>query len=245
METVAQTFGQTHFGTANLGDVRLTKRLVQVADQLVAHPNESFPMKFHQPADLQAFYRLMKHPAVTHTSILAEHRAGTLARMRATPGVVLAIQDTTVLDYSGLGAIEELGQVGNGHGRGYSCHNCLAVAAATREVLGLAAQVLHRRRRVPKGEKRATRQNAPDRQSRLWKTISKSLPAMPANGPAGQLWVDVADRGADITEFLDYEEAAGKMYLVRSQHNRWIEREIPGELAGTVERIHLHVLARA
>ena len=245
MEGVVQTFGQTHFGAADLGDARLTNRMVRVADQLVAHPNESFPRKFHQPADLQAFYRLMKHQRVTHESVLAAHRAVTLARMQATPGVVLAIQDTTVLDYSGLEAIQELGPVGNGHGRGYYCHNCLAVAAATREVLGLAAQVLHRRRRAPRGEKRATRQNAPDRESRLWKTISKSLPATPANGPAGQLWVEVADRGADITEFLDYEEAAGKKYLVRSQHNRWIERAIPGETAGTVERIKLHELARS
>jgi hypothetical protein len=37
------------------------------------------------------------------------------------------------------------------------------------------------------------------------------------------LWVDIADRGADITEFLDYEEQAGKHYVVRSQHNRKVE----------------------
>jgi hypothetical protein len=241
MDGSAKTMGDVHFGASRLEDARLTNRLVAVADQLLAHPNQSFPKKFHQPAELEAFYRLMKHQRVTHASVFAAHQALTLERMRATPGVVLAIQDTTVLDYSGLNAIEELGPIGDGRGRGYACHNCLAVAVSTRAVLGLAAQVLHRCRQVPRGEKRGARQQHPERESRLWKTVSQSLPTAPTDGPVGQLWVDVADRGADITEFLDYEEEAGKNYLVRSQHNRWIEREI----AGNTERIKLHELARS
>jgi transposase-like protein len=241
MEVIENSLGEVHFGGAALRDARLTERLVRVANQLIAHPNESFPKKFQDPSDLQAFYRLMKNAKVTHASVLAAHRDVTLARMRATPGVVLAIQDTTALDYSGLDAIADLAPIGNGNGRGYSCHNCLAVVAQSRAVLGLAAQVLHRRRKVPKGEKRAARQQHPQRESRLWKTISKQLPAAPADGPAGQLWVDVADRGADITEFLDYEEEVGKKYLVRSQHNRWIEQKT----AEKAEKIKLHELARA
>src|SRR6202022_3632281 len=221
MEGVENTVGRIHFGAVALGDARLTERAVQVADQLLAHPHDSFPQKFHSPADLQGFYRLMKHERVTHASLLAPHLAVPLERMKATPGIVLLLQDTTVLDYSGLESIEELGQVGNGHGRGYYCHNGLAVAAATREVFGLAAQVLHRRRRAPRGEKRAVRQKAPDRESRLWKTLSERIPA----APAGSWWIEVADRGADITEYFDYAAQAGKKYVVRSQHNRWIERE--------------------
>jgi Transposase DNA-binding/Transposase DDE domain len=240
MEVIEKSLGEVHFGAAALRDARLTERLVTVANQLIAHPNETFPKKFQNPSDLQAFYRLMKNAKVTHASVLAAHRDVTQARMRATPGVVLAIQDTTALDYSGLDAIADLAPIGNGNGRGYSCHNCLAVVAQSREVLGLAAQVLHRRRQVPKGEKRAARQQHPQRESRLWKTISQQLPAAPTDGPAGQLWVDVADRGADITEFLDYEEEVGKKYLVRSQHNRWIERKT----AEKTEKIKLHELAR-
>jgi len=241
MEDTMQAWATTHFGAAALGDARLTARLVAVGKQLASHPNESFPSKFHDPADLEGFYRLMKHERVTHASVLDPHRARTLERMRNTPGVVLNIHDTTVLDYSGLKSIEDLGQIGDGHGRGFYCHNCLAVVATTREVLGLAGQVLHRRRKAPRGEKRAARQRNPQRESRLWKKLSQSIPAAPANGPAGQLWVDVADRGADITEFLDYEDEAGKHYVVRSQHNRWIEREIGGNL----EKIKLHDLARS
>jgi hypothetical protein len=237
MEDTVQTWGEIHFGAAALGDARLTQRLIRVADSLASHPSESFPKKFHDPTDLQAFYRLMKHSKVTHASVLQSHTAVTLQRMQTTPGVVLILQDTTVLDYSGLKATEGLGQVGNGRGRGYSCHNALAVVAHHREVLGLAAQILHRRRKVPKGETRAARQKHPQRESRLWKRLSQSIPAAPTD----QLWVEVADRGADITEYLDFMDQAGKHYVVRSQHNRWIEREI----AGNTEKIKLHDLARA
>lgn len=237
MEGTAATFAQDQFGAADLGDARLNHRLVRVADQLVACPDGTFPKKFHEPAGLQGFYRLMKHPRVTHASILAPHAAVTLERMRATPGVVLCLHDTTVLDYSGLDSIAELGQVGDGNGRGLYCHNCLAVSATTREVLGLAGQILHRRRTVPPGEKRQARRENPQRESRLWKRLSQSIPT----APAGQLWVDIADRGADIIEFLDYEEQAGKKYVVRSQHNRWVTREI----AGGTEEIKLHDLARS
>ena len=240
MEVVEKSLGEVHFGAAALRDARLTERLVRVANQLIAHPNETFPKKFQNPTDLQAFYRLMKNAKVTHASVLAAHRDVTRERMRATPGVVLAIQDTTVLDYSGLDASADLAPIGNGNGRGFSCHNCLAVVAQSREVLGLAAQVLHRRRKVPNGEKRAARQQQPQRESRRWKTISKQLSAAPTDGAAGQCWVDVADRGADITEFLDYEEEVGKKYLVRSQHNRWIEQKT----AERTGKIKLHELAR-
>jgi hypothetical protein len=68
---------------------------------------------------------------------------------------------------------------------------------------------------------------------------------MPTDGPAGQGWIDIADRGADLTEFLDYEAQAGKKYVVRSQHNRWIEREMPGENGPTTAKVKLHDLARS
>ena len=245
MDGIGATFAQEQFGAVDLGDARLNARLLAVVEQLAAHPNETFPKRFHEPAALQAFYRLTQNKRVTHAKLLAPHIAVTMTKMQETPGVVLLLHDTTVLDYSGLHAIKDLGQVGDGNGRGLYCHNCLAVEAASRQVLGLAGQVLHRRRKVPKGETRKARQQNPQRESLLWKTMSKSIPALPADSLPGQMWVDVADRGADITEFLDYEEQAGKKYVVRSQHNRWIEREIAGETGVVTERVKLHELARS
>jgi len=232
-QTVEGGFGVEHFGAANLGDVRRTRRLTQIADRIVKHPGGTPPDKINEPADLKAFYRLMNNPNVTHESVLTPSRERTLRLMGEGPGTVLVIHDTTELDYSGL-SIPELGQIGNGSRRGYLVHNALAVVAETREVMGLAYQKLAKRPKVVKKETRRERRERPDRESRLWKQASKSIPA-----PApGRRQIEVADRGADVLEFLDFVESQGKSYLVRSKHNRCISLE-------NREKTKLHDFARA
>lgn len=236
--TTASRFGEEHFGGARLGDVRRQRRLVAVANQMAKHPGGSLPDKVNSPANLKALYRLMDSDAVTHAEVLRPHVERTLDRMRAHEGVVLVIHDTTELDYSGRTSLrDDLGQIGNGGGRGYKCHNSLAVTAESREVLGLTHQILFCRPRVPKGEKKSARLRRATRESRLWKQGSEALPA----APPSRLWVDVADRGADTTEFLDFEEAQGKNYLVRSQHNRWVLQGHDGE----TEPVKMHDGLRA
>lgn len=231
--TTASRFGEEHFGGARLGDVRRQRRLVALASQMAKHPGGTLPDKVKSPADLKALYRLMDSDAVTHAGVLQPHVERTLAGMRGHEGVVLVLHDTTELDYSGLLSLkDELGQIGNGGGRGYKCHNSLAVTAESREVLGLANQILFCRPRVRKGEKKSARRRRSTRESRLWKQGSEAIPA----APQGRLWVDVADRGADTTEFLDFEQAQGKKYLVRSQHNRWVLQGHDGE----TERVKIH-----
>lgn len=226
-------WGEEHFGDAQLGDVRRQRRLVTLATQMAKHPGGTLPDKLKNPADLKALYRLMDSDAVTHEAVLQPHINCTVDRMRAHDGVALVLHDTTELDYSGLNSLkDELGQIGNGGGRGYKCHNSLAVTAESREVLGLVNQILFCRPRVPKGETKSARRQRTTRESRLWKQGSEAVPA----APAGRLWVDVADRGADTTEFLDFEEAQGKKYVVRSQHNRWV---LPGH-DGPTERVQVH-----
>ena len=153
--------------------------------------------------------------------------------MAAAEGTVLVIHDGSELDFTGLKSIATLGPIGNGGNRGYVAHNVLAVVAETREVLGLAFQHLAKRPKVTQKETRKERQQRADRESRWWKTASKQIPA-----PApGRLQVEVADRGADVLEFLDFVESERKHYLVRSKHNRRIS-------LGNGEETKLHDFAR-
>lgn len=214
--TCPRSFGEEHFGRAPLGHQGRIKRLVRVANALAEHPGGSLPDKLHDPANYQGLMRLVKQPTVTHAAVLDTHYRRTRAQAEAHPAVVLWVHDTTELDYTGKRSLSGLGQIGNGKRRGYLCHNSLAVSAADGEILGLGHQILHRREDVPKDETVAAKRARDTRESLLW------VKACAALGPAppGCTWVDVADRGADTFEFLDYEVAQGRRFVVRAQHDR-------------------------
>ena len=199
-QVLERSFGELHFGSAELGDVRRTRRLVQVADRMVKHPGGTLPDKLSDPAGLKGLYRLAARDEVTHEAVLAPSRERTLRLAAEASGTVLHIHDGTELDYSGLHSLKDLGRIGDGNGRGYLVHNTLTIVAETREVLGLAYQKLIKRPQAPKRETRKQCRERPDRESRMWKHASKTIPAV----PPGRRWVEVADRGADLLEFIDH-----------------------------------------
>jgi hypothetical protein len=219
MTTVA-SFGQIHFGQAALGHVRRTRCLIRVADGIYRHPGGTLPTKLHQPELYKAMDRLLNRPEVTHAAVLEPHRRNTLDQMRRRDAVTLVVHDTTELDYSGLWSITDLGPIGGGHTRGLLCHNSLAIDPLCREVLGLANQILHRRRLVGRQEPVAVKRARADRESRLW------IDGVTAVGPApeGCSWVHVADRGADTFEFLAQPWGPQDGFVMRSKVNRVIRR---------------------
>jgi Transposase DNA-binding/Transposase DDE domain len=231
---MSATFGRSSFGGAVLGDARRTARLVRSADALLAHPGGTLPQKLSAPGPLKGFYRLMNRPEVTHAAVLAPAIEQVRAAVAAEEGVVLLVEDWTELDYTGLGSVsEELGIIGNGSHRGFLCASCLAVRPAGRRVLGLIGQRLATRRRVRAGRPRPERRADPRRETRLWSALTQDLPVATA---AGTRCVVVADRGADVLEFLDGMAAAGRSFLVRAGHNRRIDRG-GGDLAKLFDHV--------
>ncbi len=213
----ASSFAHEHFGQADLGHKKRNGCLVRVAEKICRHPGGSLPNKLGNPTNYKAMDELMNRPEVTHASVLASPLRRTQERIQAAQGVVLLLHDTTELDYSGL-SIPELGPIGNSHGRGYLCHNTLAVDPERREVLGLASQILHARVPVPAGEGVKAKRERPSRESRLWTRAVQAIGPV----PAGVVCVDVADRGADIFEFLAAEQQLGRKALVRASQDRLI-----------------------
>jgi len=204
-----ESLGHAMFGHAELGDARRTARLVTTFDQLCRHPGGTLPDKISSPADLKALYRLCDGAQVTHAALITALRLYTLLRIARHAGAVLVLHDATELDYSSLASLAlDLGQIGEGHGRGYICHNVLAVDAATGEVLGLLDQILHRRDEVPEDETLAEHRDRETRESLLWVNGTAHLPA------STQL-IDVADQGAGTFEFLEHEFKSGRRFVIR------------------------------
>ncbi|MFT5301287.1 MAG: hypothetical protein ACI814_002090 [Mariniblastus sp.] len=215
MSTDEKSFGERNFGHADIGDKRRTKRLVELADQMVHRPGGSLPEKFNSPMKLKALYRLLDSPDVTHQAILQSHQRQlfeTLLPSRS--GFTLLISDATEFEYTKRESLtNSLGQIGNGFRRGYIAQNVLAVDPDTRKTLGLANQVLHRRAKVTKGESKTQRQKRASRESLLWLKATRGL-------PSDRKLVDVCDRGADTTEFIGHESKSGRTFLIRSSKDR-------------------------
>jgi hypothetical protein len=229
------SLGQEHFGAANLGDVRLTRRLVRSANSIFAHPHGTLPQKMKGHAELTGLYRMLDAPAVTHAAVLQPHRDRTLQVMAEHP-VVLLLHDDTELDYTSKWSLKDLGQIGGGHGRGYISHHTLAVTP-TRQVLGLLSQILHRRPASARPASRREKRSNPQRESRLW---IKGCEAAGA-APAGKRWVDIADRGADGFEFAAFEARCGRWFVIRSTYDRLL---VGLDHIGA-DRIHDHLHAYA
>lgn len=227
-------FVDNYFVEIDLGHRSRNECFRKVAAQISRHPGGTLPDKLGSPARYAAMNRLMNRSETTHAAILAPHYAKTRVKMEACDGIVLTLHDTTVLDYSGLLSVQ-LARVGNGHGRGYLCHNSLAVDPQRRAVLGLVSQILHQR--VSKGKKEpvAKKRNRPSRESRLW---SRAVEDLPAPLP-GKRYIDVADRGGDLFEFLYHERRLGRECVVRSTYNRRVRLGHDGK--GKRALLHKHL----
>jgi hypothetical protein len=149
-ESDTDDWAGTEFGEANLGDARLSRRLIALARRLAFSPHGSFPQSL-KPAELKAAYRFFDNAQIDTDGILAPHIAQILDRMRQVP-VVLAVQDTTEFNLSHLPATEGLGYGSGRHERGFIMHSLLAVTpdGLPLGVLGMKTWVRHEEKFVKK-----------------------------------------------------------------------------------------------
>ncbi len=94
-----QSWAQQEVGQAHLGHAARTKRLVQVVQDLAAHPAESVPQACEDWAATKGAYRFWDNKQVSAQAIRAAHQQSTVGRCQGQE-LILAIQDTTDVDYS-------------------------------------------------------------------------------------------------------------------------------------------------
>ncbi|WP_350029585.1 transposase DNA-binding-containing protein, partial [Caballeronia sp. AAUFL_F1_KS47] len=75
-------WASVEFGAAQLGDARLTQRLIALAGRLSGAPQCSFPQSL-KGADLKAAYRFFDNPKVDPNGVLGSHIGRTLERSNA------------------------------------------------------------------------------------------------------------------------------------------------------------------
>jgi Transposase DNA-binding len=205
------------FPDLDLGDVRRERRFRTVVQAIIANPGASLPQIFPNPTAYHACLDLFDAEQCTHAKILGVHQEAVLNALELRTEPTLLLHDTTVLDFTGHTTLEDdLGPVGNGTGRGWLAHQTLAVDPTNRTVLGLVSQILHVRVSPPEVESVAQKREREGRESRLWRRGLDEIGPTPVGCP----WIDVADRGADIFEFLQALSDGQRRFVVRSKSNR-------------------------
>ena len=204
-----QEWAQLNFGNCELGDKRRTNRLVKVAEEIASNPSASLPSQIENWGDLKAAYRLFDREEVTFETIASPHWELT---RRSAKGRTLVIGDTTEIDFGRFRKIEGIGPTGNGTGQGFLLHNALMVNADSEEIIGVAGQTIHyRKKKKSKKRLNASQRMKRNRESEVWGTVIDQI-GRPAEDAQ---YVHVYDRGGDNFEVYCH---------LLQQHGDWVIR---------------------
>lgn len=185
------------------------------------HPSESVPQASASASESQSIYRFWANPQVKPEQILESHRASVVERANQ-QRVVLAIQDTTDLNFSGLKQTSGLGFINQSQQQGMKVHSCFAVSGDG-EPLGLLHQ--HTWSRLERSGKRGDRRKQPtcDKESQRW---LDTLSAAEVGIDPAVCLVHVGDREADIYDLFVQPRAANSHLLIRAEYNRKVQHEL-------------------
>ncbi len=220
---IENEWAEEEFGEAELGDKRLTSRLVQLASVLGEKPQGSLPEASGEPATLKAAYRFFDNEGITPEAMLHSHVEASYRRMSSVE-LVLAVQDTTYLDWTSHPATENLGPLTSAKQQGLVAHSTLAISEE-RVPLGVLAQKVWARDAETYAKLKDHKQRAiEEKESNKW---LESLAAVEAARQAcpDTHFVSVGDREADIYDLFMVERSVGVDLLVRAAENRRVETD--------------------
>jgi transposase-like protein/DDE family transposase len=225
------------FGLAELGDLRRTDRLVQLAAALASNPQSSLPEALRGEAETVGAYRFLNQVDLTPEQILMPHFIQT--RQEASRRCqVLMIGDTTEVNLSSHRSLKGAGPVGRSSlAQGFFIHSVLARDAQTEELLGCAYQQTFVRQPAPEQETKGQRKQR-ERESQVWEQSVRGMGSVPPNSQ----WIYVGDRGSDIFPFWQACQQLGYDFTIRVAQDRGV---LGQEAQSSSDADLLHLKSRA
>lgn len=234
-------WAEVEFAGAILPDERLSKRLLLMARDFYARPTANIAQACGSRAKTKAVYRFCAHPDVSMEAILRSHYESSLSRAAQHP-LVLAIQDTTALNYTTHSACEELGPIGSFGAQatlGLFVHSTLLLSPEGTPLGLLDAQCWARDPQQQGQSKQRERLPIEHKESRKWLVGYEATAQAQQRLPSTRL-VCVADREADIFELFVRARQGDEQpaLLVRATRPRKIEINADtGEVASLWEHM--------
>lgn len=237
-ELAQREWVEEELGSLDLGDERLDRRVKKLLGDMGAQPGASLPKASGNVSGTKGAYRCLSHETVEVQELLAAHRQAVVQRA-GREQVVLAVQDTTTLNFSSHPQTVGLGPVGNNRDQtiGLLLHSTL-VLREDGQALGLIERWLHARdpkefKAGPAGAR--NRKPVTAKESIRW-LYSLEATVRAAAGLEQTQWINIADREADSYDLFwrlvelrtapESSAAAARVdLLVRSQHDRALSQE--------------------
>jgi hypothetical protein len=231
---------RAEFGHAELGDDRRTDRLLMIATAFAQQPTAPIPQACGPGPATQGAYRFFENDDIDPEAIRDAHHQATLERVRQHP-IVLALQDTSSLNYSTHPQTQGLGPIGTRRQNilGLLLHSTLT-ATPTGQPLGMVHTAVRARDPKAAGAARQRHRKATaQKETQKWLDSLSACQALAAQCPQ-TLVVNIADREGDCYDLFAQGQAAPPdayaHLLVRSKHNR--------RLASTDTQLWSHVGGR-
>ena len=161
---------------------------------------------------------MLGNEKLSQEEVLRVHREATIRRMAQHGGTILAVQDTTSLNYNTHEKTQGIGYIGE-QTLGVNIHSCLAVTAD-----GLALGILdqgsyNRMQAKDDTQSHDSKKTRPLGAKESFRWV-KSLQASNASLPETVKVITVCDREGDMYELLDAAESGGHLFVIRVAQNR-------------------------
>jgi hypothetical protein len=215
--TQAFNFDQ-EFSGLDFNSSRLEKRFIRTMETLAEQPDKSIWSCSENRAEAKAIYRMLGNENLDLEEILRTHREATVRRMIQLGETVLALQDTTSLNYNTHEKTEGIGYISD-KTLGVNIHSCLGVTASGL-TLGLLDQTSYNRTEAKDGSRSHESKKVRELEEKESFRWVKNLKTITASVPLGLKIINVCDREGDMYELFDAAETEGQLFLIRAAQNR-------------------------
>ena len=203
------------------GDVRLQRRYTYMIKEMGANFGQSIPRCFSEFKDTKAAYDFFSNERMKHFMIIEAERARLVEHIsQSRPQIVLAVQDTTELDFTGHRSASSLGSLNYVAQKGFLAHNhCLFTSQGV--ALGVFDQKLWGRDADTLGQNKAKRKqrSLEEKESYRWlehfNTLQRCFASLPQT-----TFIEIGDQESDIQEVLQARDQAHIHYVLRSRGDR-------------------------
>lgn len=218
-------FGEQECETSLFGDKRLDKRLAKVLQGFTERPSTGVCQAFPEHYEFKGCYRFWSNKKVQPEKILESAIKETLSQCTKEQEI-LAIQDTSSLDFTNLKSTSGLGYLESGHQFGIKLHTCMAVSTS-----GLPLGILWQQqweRPIEELGKRKLRKDKPihSKESQRWIECHNEVNALFSLNTRDSSCkiIHITDREGDIYEYFAADRGENNI-LLRFVQDRRIDGE--------------------